>query len=389
VKEGFFKLIIRDSGIGIKKEERDKIFEQFYRGEKSKNMEKSGFGLGLTIVSGLVNAYHGSVDIESTEGEGTEFSIVLPYDKRYFSDAEIESAGIREKAITLDLYDLEQDDAYRFPGEVSPEDPNGREYEDKPVLMIVEDDKDLRAHLRSRFSEYNVYEAVDGQDAVRKIDEVHPDIIISDVRMPGIDGFELCERLKTNESTSHIPVVLLTAKVTDEDKIKGLSTGADAYITKPFDTKVLKTTVLNLLDSRKQLKEKYSKSITLEPTDISITSVDEKFLKRAIEIVEEHISDPDYSVDLFSKEIGMSRSHLHRKFVGLSGLSPSGFIRTLRMKRAAQLLTKGQLTVSEILYEVGIKSRSYFIKSFREQFGMSPTDFAQNIKNNKSEMDPD
>jgi signal transduction histidine kinase/AraC-like DNA-binding protein len=389
IPNGFISLSIKDSGVGISKEEQTRIFEHFYRSDKIKNLDKSGFGIGLAIVYGLVKACHGTIEIDSREGIGTEFNITLPVSEENFNEDEIECIEKDEKAISLDVYDLEHGTNLftdkNFGDEVVITDKQDK----KKNLLLVEDDKDLRSHLKSQFSEYRIIEAENGKQALESIIEFTPDLIISDIRMPEMDGLELCKRIKEDENTSHIPFILLTAKATVKDECEGLSYGADAYITKPFDTKILQTTVDNLIESRSQLKEKYSKSIALEPSDISITSVDEKFLNKAIAIAEAHIADPDYSVDMFSKEIGMSRSHLHRKFVGLTGLSPSGFIRTLRMKRAAQLLIKGQLTVSEILYEVGIKSRSYFIKSFKEQFGMSPTDFAESNRQNNRVADTD
>jgi len=377
IDNGYVKLVFKDSGVGISEQDQGKIFEQFYRSGSGKNMDTGGFGIGLAIVNGLINAYHGSIQISSNNGEGTQFVILLPHARELFKTSEIDDADKGEKTITLDIYDLEPDSELPSAREAA----NGILHIDKQdknsKILLVEDDKDLRSHLKNLFPEYIIFEAENGEQALCNLNETHPDLIISDVLMPEMDGIEFCRKIKTNENTSHIPLILLTAKVTTEDALEGLNTGADAYITKPFDTKILRSTVKNLLESRKQLRDKYSKSVTLEPAGITITSVDEKFIKKAIAIVEKHISDPDYSVDMFSKEIGMSRSHLHRKFNGLAGVSPSGFIRTLRMKRAAQLLIKGQLTVSEILYEIGIKSRSYFIKSFKEQFGMSPTDFAE------------
>ena len=384
---GYLKLIVGDSGVGIRKEEQEKIFEHFYRSEITKNLEESGFGIGLAIVKGLVDAYRGKIEINSEEGSGTKFIIHLPIEREFFRDQEVDTKVKEEKSVTLDIYDLEQGLMESSQAHIVEEKPLAEQKSEKSVILLVEDDQELRAHLKNKFSTYAILEAENGQQAFEVTNEHHPDLIISDIRMPVMDGLELCKKIKTDENTSHIPIILLTAKVSEVDKFEGLNIGADAYITKPFDVKILLATTRNLIESRKQLKEKYSKSIVVEPTDISITSVDEKFLKRSIAIVEEHIADPDYSVDLFSKEVGMSRSHLHRKFVGLAGLSPSGFIRTLRMKRAAQLLTKGQLTVSEILFEVGIKSRSYFTKSFKEQFGVSPTEFTDINSQNHSIQD--
>jgi signal transduction histidine kinase/CheY-like chemotaxis protein/AraC-like DNA-binding protein len=377
---GYIKIQINDSGIGINEADKEKIFEHFYRTEKSETLSKDGSGIGLALVRGLVNVYRGEIDLKSIEGKGTEFTLYLPVDKTLFKSAEINELPIGEIPPTIDIYDLEQ--GFTEAGFTD----NKRELlkdadESSPLILLVEDHQELRIHMAEQFSvSYRILEAANGKEALTQSLEYIPDLIISDIRMPVMDGIELCSQLKKDEKTSHIPIILLTAKVSDEDRLKGLNTGADAYITKPFESKVLIATVKNLIESRRKLKEKYSRSLLIEPDGITITSVDEKFLKRAIAIVEKNISNPDYSVETYSKDIGMSRSHLHRKFVGLTGHSPSAFIRTLRMKRAAQLLTKGQLTVSEILFEVGIKSRSYFTKSFKEQFGDSPTDFAMKNK---------
>lgn len=384
--KGFIRILVKDSGLGIKKEDQEKIFDHFYRSEFAENVQKGGSGIGLGLVRGLVKANHGEVMIVSDEGKGTEFTVYLPVEKRFFNEHEIDPTVKTDSHVTLDIYDLE----YSLPaesGKNGDESQRKEHTEGKPLILIVEDNQELREHLADHFqNEYCVAEAQDGEMALEFVNENTPDIIISDIRMPVMDGIELCKKLKTEEKTSHIPVILLTAKADEKDRYQGLCTGADAYITKPFEVKILDATVRNQIEIRMQLKDKYSRSIKVEPTEISITSVDEKFLKKAIAIVEENIANPDYSVDAFSKDIGMSRSHLHRKFVGLTGHSPSGFIRTLRMKRAALLLTKGQLTVSEILYEVGIKSRSYFTKSFKDQFGISPTEFVAKHKSENQEF---
>lgn len=365
------KLVVKDSGIGISKKDQAKIFEHFYRSERMAFSGKSGSGIGLALVQGLVGVYRGKINLESEPEEGTKFTILLPVSRDAFHADEIIEADTGEMPLTLDIYDMEHTTEPALP-ESHPAANGQRE----GIILVVEDNEDMRKHICSILDDlYQVLEAPDGRAALEICHEQVLDLVISDVRMPEMDGLELCRTLKYDQKTSHLPILMLTAKARNEDRLEGVQTGADAYITKPFSNKLLRATVNNLLESRKKLKEKYSRSVLVEPTEISITSVDEKFLRKAIEIVEKNIANPDYSVDTFSKDIGMSRSHLHRKFVGLTGHSPSGFIRTLRMKRAALLLTKGQLTVSEILFEVGIKSRSYFTKSFKEQFGLSPTDF--------------
>jgi YesN/AraC family two-component response regulator len=202
-------------------------------------------------------------------------------------------------------------------------------------------------------------------------------MIISDVMMPNMDGFQFCEKIKTDERTSHIPVILLTARASGESKIEGLETGADDYLTKPFDAKELRVRVNNLIEQRRKLQERFRREITVQPGDITVTSIDEKFLQRAINIVEEKISNSDFNIDQFCSEIGMSRPTLNRKLRALTGLSTNEFIRTLRLKRASQLLQQKSATIIEIAYEVGFNNPSYFAECFRKQFGKSPSEFVK------------
>lgn len=208
----------------------------------------------------------------------------------------------------------------------------------------------------------------------------YPDLIISDVMMPEMDGFELCHKLKSDENTSHIPVILLTAKADMDSKIEGLEYGADDYISKPFDDKELRVRVKNLIEQRKKLREKFTRMIEIKPGEIAATSMDEQFLKRLLDIFENHISETDYNTESFASEIGMSRSNLYRKIQALTNQSTNDFIRSLRLKRAAQLLRKSTGTASEIAYAVGFNSPSHFSKIFRQQFGQSPSNFANHVK---------
>lgn len=383
LNSGTICIRIKDNGIGILKNEQEKIFDEFYRAKSDNNLNVTGSGIGLSLVQGLINVYRGKININSQPGIGSEFILYLPVADELFNSDEIINTTDRKNSITLDIYDIEQDITHKTKAQEKPLDIKLTD-EEKIIILIVEDNIELKEHLAGKFSDhYQVITASNGSEALSIVHNFYPEVIISDIKMPVMDGLELCKRLKNDESTSHIPIILLTAKVANEDRYEGVSVGADAYITKPFDTKVLMATVKNLIETRRQLREKYKRSLVVGPAEIEIESVDEKFIERAISVVEKFISDPDFSVDIFSKEVGMSRSHLHRKLVGLTGYSPSGFIRTIRMKRAAKLLTKGKLTVSEILYEVGIKSRSYFTKSFKEQFGVAPTEYTEEIDNDQ------
>jgi len=205
----------------------------------------------------------------------------------------------------------------------------------------------------------------------------NPDSIISDIMMPVMDGIEFCRKLKTDIKTSHIPIILLTAKAGIESKIEGLDTGADAYIAKPFTIKLIEVQIQNIIENRKNLRKKFSKEMVLQPSEIAITPIDADFLQKAIGIVEAHMSDTDFSVDSFIKEIGMSRSRMHRKIKALTSQSTTEFIRTIRLKRAVSLLEQSQLSIEEISFAVGFNSTAYFTKCFRIQFGIPPTEYAR------------
>jgi DNA-binding response OmpR family regulator len=218
-----------------------------------------------------------------------------------------------------------------------------------------------------------VLEARDGAEGVEKARESVPDLIISDVMMPTMDGYELCKTLKLDERTSHVPVILLTAKAGQENKIEGLETGADDYLTKPFDAKELLVRVKNLIELRWKLRERFSVGQALKPGEIAVTSIDDTFLRKAMGVVEKGLGDETFSVEDFAREVGMSRSQLHRKLTALTGQSPSDFIRYMRLHRAMELLRKSAGTVSEVAYAVGFSGVSYFTKCFREQFGTLPS----------------
>lgn len=246
-------------------------------------------------------------------------------------------------------------------------------------ILIVEDNTDLRQYIRSNIEgQYRISEAENGEKGLEKATKDIPDLIISDVMMPWMDGFEFCTKIKTDERTSHIPVILLTARAAQEDKIEGLETGADDYLSKPFDVNELLVRIKNLIEQRRRLRERFSHENFLEPKAFAVSSADEAFLKKAIAIIQEHLTEPEFNVNRFSKEIGFSRSQLHRKILGLTNLVPNHFIRMLRMQHAKQLLDKKYATVSEIAYESGFSNLSYFSRCFKEQFGQTPSEYEKN-----------
>ncbi|MBW1895286.1 MAG: response regulator [Deltaproteobacteria bacterium] len=247
-----------------------------------------------------------------------------------------------------------------------------------PIILLVEDNADLRQYIfRSMEQSYRIMEAENGEEGLNMAIKEIPDLIISDVMMPKMDGFEFCAKIKTDQRTSHIPLILLTARATREDKIEGLETGADDYLSKPFDVNELLVRVKNLIEQRRKLRERFSREIFLGPEAIAVSSADEVFLKKAIAITQKHLTEPEFNVNKFSNEIGFSRSQLHRKMLGLTNLVPNHFIRILRLHHAKQLLDKKVATVSEIAYESGFSNLSYFARCFKEQFGQSPSDYGK------------
>jgi YesN/AraC family two-component response regulator len=267
----------------------------------------------------------------------------------------------------------EHEYAHKYSGQKS------KMYHDKKnqIILIVEDEADIRSFILEYFElNYQIIEASNGKEGLEMAIRNNPEIIITDVIMPLMDGVEMCQKLKEDIRTSHIPIILLTARSSVENKIEGLETGADAYIEKPFSIDLLEAQVNNLLENRKKLRDKFSQELILKPSDITITSVDAIFVQKAMDIVDKHISDPDFGSEEFCKEIGMSRSQLHRKLKALTSQPASEFIRTLRLKRAANLLKDSQLSVEEISFRVGFNSPAYFTKCFKLLFGKTPSDFA-------------
>lgn len=247
-----------------------------------------------------------------------------------------------------------------------------------PIVLVVDDHPDIRSHIHQYLKEFRVLEASDGVEGLEISIENIPDLIITDLMMPNMDGVEFCKKLKTDERTSHIPVIMLTAKASVENRIEGLETGADDYITKPFNMKELFTRINNLIDQRRILRERFSREVTLQPKEIAITSADERFLNRIIEIIENKMGDDDFDVAALQKEIGLSHMQMFRKLKALTDQAPGDFIRTIRLKRSANLLEQKFGNVAEVAYEVGFNNLSYFARCFKEMFGQSPSEYMKN-----------
>jgi signal transduction histidine kinase/ligand-binding sensor domain-containing protein/AraC-like DNA-binding protein/AmiR/NasT family two-component response regulator len=373
----YVEITIRDNGIGIPTEHRRHLFERFYRIERHDSIIRRGTGIGLALTKELVDLHKGEIMVESEENKGTCFVILLPSGKDHWSDDQMIETGFENKRVPDSFQPFvlteEHEYAQKYSGQKI------KMYHDKknPIILLVEDEADVRTFIREYFEiNYQIIEASNGIEGLDMAIRNNPEIIISDVIMPLMDGVEMCQKLKEDIRTSHIPIIMLTARSSLESKIEGLETGADVYIEKPFSIDLLEVQINNLLENRKKLRDKFSKELVLQPADIAITSVDAVFIQKAMAIVDKHISDPDFGSEEFCREIGMSRSQLHRKLKALTSQPASEFIRTMRLKRAANLLKDSQLSVEEISFRVGFNSPAYFTKCFKLLFGKTPSDFA-------------
>jgi len=374
-------ITVSDTGIGIPKDQLDKIFDRFYQVDGSHTREQEGTGIGLALTKELVELHKGRIEVESVEGKGSIFRVIFPLGKAHLKPEEIgeeEKEGGHEDTIprldeivaTTD----EQGSSGNVPGKSA-----------LPSLLIVEDSADVRKYIESICEgAYRILEASNGAEGLEKSLECIPDLIITDVMMPKMDGFQLCGRLKSDSRTSHIPVIMLTAKAASKDKINGLDVGADDYILKPFEAQELKSRIRNLIEQRKRLHEHFRTHGLVELTEKNVTSVDQKFLQKAVEVVHAHLADTSFSVEVFAEEMAMSRSLLFRKLESLTGEPPSELIKRTRLQRAAKLLEASAGNVSEIALEVGFSNPSHFTESFRKHFGCTPTQYLHNLQNPSS-----
>lgn len=355
----YVEISVKDTGKGISQPNIEKIFTRFFRVD-SKN-ESTGTGIGLALVRELVKLHKGTVYVVSKPGKGSKFTVRLPF------ETAAESAGV----------EIREDASGALPeGNISPYPEKPQEKPDARIMLIVEDNPDVRFFIRSHFDAlFTIYEARNGKEGWDVAIQAIPDIIISDILMPDVDGYEFCKRIKHDERTSHIPVLLLTALHSKEHEIEGLSCGADDYVTKPFDITILQTKVENMLSLRSAMRDKYTRELVLKPSDVIITSPDERFLQRSLEVVERNIGNSEFDIESFAAEVGVSRMQLYRKFSALTNMTVKEFVRSIRLKRAAQLLLEKKLTVTEIAYTVGFRDLSHFRKCFHREYGMSATDF--------------
>lgn len=345
---------VSDTGVGIEPNEINKIFDRFYRIERPNNNE-SGTGVGLHIVSEFVKLHGGEITVESTPKKGSTFTVYLPI-------RNTNQISLQEKKATQTNHsDSTQENEHDT---------------QLPLLLIADDNSDFRDFIKGLFSDsYQVITAADGNEAFKRTLEFVPNLILSDVMMPEMDGYAFCRKIRSDIRTSHIPVILLTAKNSEENRYEGIEAGADDYIAKPFNIEMLSLKIAKIVEKQKKLQQSFKNKITISTTDIEITSMDEKFVKKAVSIVEQNISNTEFLVSDLSQEMNMSRVYFYKKILALTNKTPSEFIRFIRLKRAAELLGKSQLFVNEIAFQVGFNDPKYFRKYFKEEFGMSPNDY--------------
>lgn len=368
---------ITDTGIGIPKEKLSKIFDRFYQVDGSHTREQEGTGIGLSLTKELVELHKGTIEVESEESKGTTFTISIPLGKEHLRPEEIYEAEEESSTfIPMAPFYLEKTRKNKFDLDLITDT-------EKHLLLIVEDNSDVRNYIKENLkNEHRILEAIDGEDGWNKSIEQIPDLIVSDIMMPKMDGFKLCEKLKTDERTSHIPVILLTAKAAKQDKIEGYETGADEYIMKPFEPDELKARIKNLIEQRKRIQEHFQKEGIFELNSTKITSVDKKFLQKAFEIITQNIFYPKFSVEVFAENLTVSRSLLHKKIVSLTGEPPRELIKRIRLRKAAELIDHKFGNLSEVALEVGFDNPAYFSECFKKQFGIPPSQYKQKNSGN-------
>lgn len=393
LQEGSVEIRINDTGIGIPQEEIPKLFDRFYQVDSSFTKEYEGTGLGLALTKELVELHRGKINVESKIGDSqnkqtglpsgqagwTEFLVTLPLGSSHLQADEIITTVKTQTSIVpveQESYESELNENTFDSKAISNTDWDNKDpSEEKTIILVVEDNYDMREYIKqSLVDKYQVEEAVNGEQGVRKAEKIIPDLIITDMMMPRMDGNELTNILKNNEKTNHIPIVLLTARSGQENKIEGLETGADDYLTKPFEIKELLARIDNLIKIRRQLQAKFSKiEYFFNRSGKRERSLDEVFLHKIMEVIDKHISEEEFSIEDFGTEVGMSRTQFHRKFKAITGKTASMFLRSVRLVRARKMIEQQRGNISEIAYSVGFSSPSYFSKCFKEEFGFPPS----------------
>jgi signal transduction histidine kinase/ligand-binding sensor domain-containing protein/CheY-like chemotaxis protein len=370
----YVEISVTDNGTGIPEKYIPHIFDRFFQVESSSNRNYEGTGIGLALVKELVELHKGTVNVQSREGEGTTFTVKLPVGEinkvEHAGEIPVPSVDYFSE-ILQDERNIENEELIAGT-EKQPED-------NREIVLVVEDNKDVRAFICEQLgNEYKIKQAENGEQGMLIALETVPDLIVTDLMMPKLNGFQLCEAIRGDERTSHIPIIMLTAKVGFDDKMEGLETGVDDYITKPFSSKELIVRVKNLINQRKLLRARFKTSTIIKPSEVSVLSIDQVFLDKILQMIEANFENQDFTPDLLANAVNMSISQLNRKLNALINQPAGQLIRSLRLQRAADLLKQKAGTVSEICYQLDFNDPAYFSRAFKKQFGCSPSDFIKN-----------
>lgn len=377
--ESSYGFRIKDNGIGIPPEKLSRIFERFYQA----NEHRKGSGIGLSLVKCLVEKHHGTISVKSEPKQGTEFCIELPADVKVFVPTELvdqkEENGAEWHTSSLATETMVEDGEFSEASQAVEQEECKPTEEITETILLVDDNKEMVDYLKNNFkSKYITLTAGNGEEALTILKEQKVDVVLSDVMMPGIDGIKLCELIKKNVQTCHIPVILLSAKGSIEAQTVGIRIGADDYIPKPFSMNLLKGKINNILKAKQRLRQYYSNTIDIDTAKMTSNALDEEFMSKAIQIVEDNISDENFTADDLAEKLFMSRSSLYLKMNSVSGEPPANFIRRIRFNKACKLLLEGRYSISEISSKVGFSSPSYFSTSFKKYIGCLPSDYVKN-----------
>lgn len=365
-----FRLKVSDTGVGMPAEHVQHIFDSFYQID----VHHAGSGIGLALVKAFVEMHHGNIRVDTTPGQGTSFTIEIPV----YQQGELDTNYTRNSALT----NLKEGAILAADQEEVPAS-HQESSENKETILVIDDNQDIRNYVRSVLQdEYKIVEATNGQEGIQQAMKYVPDVIICDVMMPIMDGMECCRHLKSEIQTSHIPVIMLTAYAADEQKIKGYECGADSYLSKPFNARLLTVRLRNLIENRHRLQSFFTDGSNATLQKAPVADIDKGFLEKLYALIDAHLSDPDLSVEELGEQIGLSRVQLYRKTKALCGYAPNELLRIARLKRAASLLAGTEKTIAEITYEVGFSSPSYFTKCYKEYFGENPTEFLKRKNGN-------
>lgn len=371
IEQAGLKLTLSDTGIGIEASAKDKIFDRFFQSEVNTDVINQGSGIGLSITKEFIRLHEGTIQVESITGKGSVFTIRFPF-------VELQQAAEMEEQTSVDELPNEA-----IIDEVAELEPST--FAQLPVILLVEDNEDFRYYLKDNLKAfYRIVEASNGKEGWQKVLSSHPQLVVSDISMPQVSGIELCKKIKSDKRSSHIPVLLLTALTGEEDQLLGLETGANDYMTKPFNFNILNIKIRNLLTLNEKFKNTYSKQLKVATPDLKIESDNEKLLSKVIQYIESNLTNPQLSVEDLSRKVGMSRGSLYTKILEISGETPVEFIRSVKLDRAAILLEKSDMNIAQVSYSVGFSTPNYFARAFRTRFNMLPSEFVQLKRGDKS-----